>query len=131
MGAAMVEVIHTITKSSLFTSADNSIRHDGTISLAKEGTRKWSGSYRDTNVIILACNFICNLCTYVVLYYSLRVPEKPSCWQATSASSVPHMVSQIEPHWLKKQISTRPSRGLLPPTSLISPVVQTRSTGEA
>lgn len=52
---------------------------------------------------------------------SLPVGEKCSCLQTTLASVTSHMLSQIVPHSFLKQISTRPSVLLSPPTSLNSP----------
>ena len=49
--------------------------------------------------------------------------EKPSCWQATFPSFVLQRLSQIVPQVSLKQISTRPSISVVPPTSLKSPLV--------
>lgn len=46
----------------------------------------------------------------------------PSCRQTTVASLVPHKSSHTVPHTLLLQYSTRPSVGMLPLTSLTSPV---------
>ena len=49
------------------------------------------------------------------------IGENPSCLQATLASVVSQKSSHTVPHWLMLHISTRPSRGLCPLWSLISP----------
>ena len=59
---------------------------------------------------------------YVMVH--LLVLEYPSCLQVTLASKVDHKSSQTVPHMLKRQISTRPRSGLLPPTSLTVPWLQ-------
>ena len=59
---------------------------------------------------------------YVMVH--LLVPEYPSCLQTTLASNDDHKSSQTVPHMLKRQISTRPWFGRLPPTSLTLPWLQ-------
>ena len=54
----------------------------------------------------------------------LPVDENPSWLQATLASSTPHRSSHTVPHVPLIQTSTRPSKMFVPPTSLISPSVQ-------
>ena len=48
----------------------------------------------------------------------------PSCLQTTLASMLSHIWSHTVPHSSLRQISTRPSVLLAPPTSLTSPSVQ-------
>lgn len=55
---------------------------------------------------------------------SLPLYGSPSCWQTTAASSELKASSHTVPQALLTQISTLPSRGLVPSTSLISPSVQ-------
>ena len=50
--------------------------------------------------------------------------ENPSWLQATLASSTPQRSSHTVPHVPLMQTSTRPSKKVEPPTSLISPSVQ-------
>ena len=59
---------------------------------------------------------------YVMVH--LLVPEYPSCLQTTLASNDDHKSSQTVPHMLKRQISTRPWFGRLPPTSRTLPWLQ-------
>ena len=59
-------------------------------------------------------------CGNLKLQY-LLVPEYPSCLQVTLASNDDHKSSHTVPHMLKRQISTRPRSGRLPPTSLMLP----------
>ena len=47
--------------------------------------------------------------------------EKPSCLQATLASTRKKKSSQTVPHWFKLQTSSRPVWLLAPPTSRRSP----------
>lgn len=54
----------------------------------------------------------------------------PSCVQATPASMLPQRSSQTVPHACLLQISTLPSRALLPPWSLISPLLQTTAKNQ-
>ena len=51
--------------------------------------------------------------------------ENPSCLQATVASKVDQKSSHTVPQTSFQQISTRPSYGVVPPTSLMSPSSQT------
>ncbi len=52
------------------------------------------------------------------------VEDSPSCLQTTPASVVSHIWSHTVPHSLLRQISTRPSRLLVPPIRRTSPSVQ-------
>ena len=66
------------------------------------------------------------LCTFTAehLNNSLPVVGKPSCLQTTSASLISHESSHTVPHTPLEHSSTRPSIGVVPPTSLKSPVAQ-------
>ncbi len=57
-------------------------------------------------------------------FHSIPAVENPSCRQTTLASIKPHPLSHTVPHIFLLQTSTRPSRGVRPLTSLISPSVQ-------
>ena len=61
-------------------------------------------------------------CALSVEYLLSR--EYPSCWQTTPASSLPNPDPHIVPQVLLKQISTLPSVGVVPSTSLTSPSEQ-------
>ena len=54
----------------------------------------------------------------------------PSCLQTTRASTSPQKSSHTVPQVLLKHTSTRPSSSVRPPTSLTSPVLQTRLTNQ-
>ena len=62
----------------------------------------------------------------VVWNYILPSEGSPSWVQTTIASAVFHEWWHTVPHWLFKQISTRPSVGFCLPWSLISPSWQTK-----
>lgn len=54
-----------------------------------------------------------------VISFALPATENPSCLQTTLASTLSHPSSHTVPHVSFRQISTRPSRSVLPPTSLV------------
>ena len=51
------------------------------------------------------------ICIYIYIYIYIHSPvySKPSCLQATAASSTPHRSSQTVPHTPSTHTSTRPS----------------------
>ena len=114
----------------------------------KETKSQQQGPIRLENITVIATGFITTLVlglrswSWVVVVYCkswkvsdlyvmvhLLVPEYPSCLQTTLASNDDHRSSQTVPHMLKRQISTRPWYGRLPPTSLTLPWLQGAAGG--
>jgi len=56
---------------------------------------------------------------------NILAPENPSCLQATAASVLSQLSSHTVPQAAFWQTSTRPSLGVEPPMSLMSPFEQT------
>ena len=96
----------------------------------------WFGYFIHCHVLFIAqfpnlfemedagCIWTCSIWKNNILHpYNEYTPigENPSCLQATLASVVSQKSSHTVPHWLMLHISTRPSRGLCPLWSLISP----------
>lgn len=68
------------------------------------------------------CNFNNSLIEFCC--YHKPISLYPSCLQTTAASGIVQSLPHTVPHTSLKQISTRPSSSVLPPLSLMSPLVQ-------
>ena len=88
--------------------------------------KKISHTFRTIHSYLFVYKISHMIITYAGSWRQISLPEseKPSCLQTTVASLLSKLSSQTVPHVPLLQTSKRPSRSLVPPTSLISPCTQ-------
>ena len=108
-------LVLTVSQLGFISHANHIVQENGSNTLSNCCSN--SSFKTESNVHALSYLYQCNAT-------SLPSEGSPSWVQTTVASAVSHESLQTVPHWLLKQISTRPSEGLCPSRSLTSPSEQ-------
>jgi len=108
-------LVLTVSQLGFISHANHIVQENGSNTLSNCCSN--SSFKTESNVHALSYLYQCNAT-------SLPSEGSPSWVQTTVASAVSHKSLQTVPHWLLKQISTRPSEGLCPSRSLTSPSEQ-------
>lgn len=126
-------IMRTVQKVGLGSIALNVVQENRSCSLAKSGTAKSNSSCTHKEIRYTNKSLLCAQ-TYFVqsVYYSSNKPcvVYPNWLQATIASGLPQRSSQIVPQNPPMHISTLPSLGMPPLTSLKVPSVQLSGSKE-